>query len=66
MPLQNRVTPFAEIIAVPARGMLMGKAGQHGNVLKIRPPLVFEAEHAELFLEAFADALADPAVPGVG
>jgi len=27
MPLQNRVTPFAEIIAVPDRGMFMGNRG---------------------------------------
>ena len=53
----------AMVEAIKRRGMLMGKAGQHGNVLKIRPPLVFEHEHAELFLAAFADALADPAVP---
>ncbi len=38
-------------------GMLLGKAGQHGNVLKVRPPLVFEDTHVDLFLEAFATAL---------
>jgi hypothetical protein len=27
MPLQNRVTPFGEIVAVPARGTLMGNRG---------------------------------------
>src|SRR5580658_6594563 len=27
MPLQNRVTPFGELIAVPARGTLMGNRG---------------------------------------
>ena len=27
MPLQNRVTPFGEIIADPARGMFMGNRG---------------------------------------
>jgi hypothetical protein len=27
MPLQNRVTPFGEIVAVPERGMLMGNRG---------------------------------------
>lgn len=43
--------------AMKERGMLMGKAGQFGNVLKIRPPLVFDSEHAELFLDAFGDAL---------
>jgi hypothetical protein len=27
MPLQNRVTPFGELVAVPARGMLFGNRG---------------------------------------
>ena len=27
MPLQNRVTPFGEIVAIPQRGMLMGNRG---------------------------------------
>ncbi len=43
--------------ALKSRLILLGKAGQHGNVLKIRPPLVFENEHAELFLDAFRDCL---------
>ncbi len=31
MPLQNRVTPFGEIIAVPDRGMFMGNRGRLHN-----------------------------------
>src|ERR1051326_3974607 len=27
MPLRNRVTPFGEIVAIPARGTLMGNRG---------------------------------------
>ena len=45
--------------ALKARGFLLGKAGQFGNVLKIRPPLVFEQQHADLFLTAFAEVVAD-------
>ncbi len=41
-------------------GFLMGRSGQHGNVLKVRPPLVFEREHADLFLEGFAAAVSKP------
>lgn len=41
-------------------GFLMGRSGQHGNVLKVRPPLVFEREHADLFLEGFASAVSTP------
>ncbi|MGI9595933.1 MAG: aspartate aminotransferase family protein [Acidimicrobiales bacterium] len=47
----------AMVEAMKSRNILMGRAGQHGNVLKIRPPLVFDDEHADLFLGAFADAL---------
>lgn len=44
--------------ALKQRNMLVGKAGQHGNVIKIRPPLVFEQQHADLFLDAFTEAVA--------
>lgn len=39
------------------RNVLIGTAGRHGNVLKIRPPLCFSREHADIFLETFADVL---------
>jgi hypothetical protein len=41
------------------RHVLISSAGPHGNVLKIRPPLVFAAEHAELLVETLDQALAD-------
>ena len=34
-------------------GFLMSNAGEFGNVVKIRPPLVFQREHADRFLNAF-------------
>jgi 4-aminobutyrate aminotransferase-like enzyme len=34
-------------------GVLVGTTGPGGEVLKIRPPLIWEAEHVEYFLEAF-------------
>jgi 4-aminobutyrate aminotransferase-like enzyme len=40
------------------RNILIGTAGKHGNVLKIRPPLCFAREHADMFLEGFTEALA--------
>lgn len=49
----------AMVEALKQRNMLVGRAGQHFNVLKVRPPLVFEQEHADLFLEAFASAAAE-------
>ncbi|HML27933.1 MAG TPA: aminotransferase class III-fold pyridoxal phosphate-dependent enzyme [Hyphomicrobium sp.] len=43
------------------RNILIGIAGRHGNVLKIRPPLCFNREHADIFLDGFRGALADAA-----
>ncbi len=39
------------------KGFLIANAGALGNVLKIRPPLVFTKEHADLFLTAFAETI---------
>jgi 4-aminobutyrate aminotransferase-like enzyme len=44
--------------ALRQRNILIGTAGKHGNVLKIRPPLCFSREHADMFLDAFSDVLA--------
>jgi 4-aminobutyrate aminotransferase-like enzyme len=39
------------------KGFLMTNMGALGNILKIRPPLVFAREHADLFLEALGEVL---------
>jgi 4-aminobutyrate aminotransferase-like enzyme/Ser/Thr protein kinase RdoA (MazF antagonist) len=39
------------------QGILVGRTGKHGDVLKIRPPLVFTDEHAELLVVALDRAL---------
>lgn len=39
-------------------GILLGTSGPFGNVIKIRPPLVFNREHAALLLEGLEAALA--------
>jgi 4-aminobutyrate aminotransferase-like enzyme len=39
------------------RGVLIGTAGRHGNVLKIRPPLCITAEEATLIVAAVGHAL---------
>ena len=41
------------------RHVLISSAGLHANVLKIRPPLVFRTEHAEMLAEALDQALAE-------
>jgi 4-aminobutyrate aminotransferase-like enzyme len=33
------------------RGVLISAAGAYGNVLKVRPPLCFSRDNADLFLE---------------
>jgi 4-aminobutyrate aminotransferase-like enzyme len=38
-------------------GVLVGLTGKHEDVLKIRPPLVFGDEHAELLVSALDRAL---------
>jgi 4-aminobutyrate aminotransferase-like enzyme len=39
------------------KGVLIGTTGPKRNVLKIRPPMVFNQEHAELLLTILKDAL---------
>ena len=43
--------------AMRQRGILLSATGPAGNVLKIRPPLVFQHEHADLLLQALDEAL---------
>ena len=38
-------------------GVLVGREGRHGNVLKIRPPIVFQPVHVERLLAALDRAL---------
>jgi 4-aminobutyrate aminotransferase-like enzyme len=38
--------------------VLVGREGPHGNVLKIRPPLAFQCEHADIVVDALDKALA--------
>ena len=39
------------------RGVLVGRCGKHDNMLKIRPPLVFTTDHADLLVERLAESL---------
>jgi 4-aminobutyrate aminotransferase-like enzyme len=47
--------------ALREQGILISATGPDGNVLKIRPPLVFQREHADLLLQALDDALTSTA-----
>jgi len=49
-------TPAPEIASgvingLREHGVLIGAAGAYGNVLKIRPPLCFSREHADMVVE---------------
>ena len=60
---RTRQTPATDLAAklvnaMRQRGVLLGRTGLHGNVLKIRPPMVFAREDGSLLLEALADSLA--------
>jgi len=37
-------------------GVLIGKEGLHGNILKLRPPIVFRREHADMAIAALDSA----------
>lgn len=45
------------------QGVLVGTTGPQGNVLKVRPPLVFGREHADLLVERL-DAVLGPLASG--
>jgi 4-aminobutyrate aminotransferase-like enzyme len=45
--------------ALRDRGILIGRTGPRHNVLKIRPPLVFAEEHAELLVDGLTAVLAE-------
>jgi 4-aminobutyrate aminotransferase-like enzyme len=38
---------------------LTGREGHFGNVFKIRPPLAFKREHADMLVEAMDRALSE-------
>ncbi|MFT3732000.1 MAG: aminotransferase class III-fold pyridoxal phosphate-dependent enzyme [Hyphomicrobium sp.] len=55
----DRVAAEKIVNGMRDRNILIGIAGGHGNVLKIRPPLCFTRAHADIFLDGFKGALAD-------
>jgi 4-aminobutyrate aminotransferase-like enzyme/Ser/Thr protein kinase RdoA (MazF antagonist) len=54
-PATGRARRITE--AMRERGILLGSTGPAGNVLKIRPPLIFQREHADLLLQGLDDVL---------
>ena len=40
-------------------GVLMGTDGPYDNVIKLRPPMIFKREHADLLLQVLDQSMAD-------
>lgn len=55
--LDARAETRRVVNAMRERGVLLGATGRDGNVLKIRPPLTFEPQHAQLLLQELETAL---------
>jgi 4-aminobutyrate aminotransferase-like enzyme len=65
---QEKRTPAPEVMprlleALRERGVLAGKAGPAGHILKIRPPIVLRREHVDLFLDTLEGALGQIDLP---
>jgi 4-aminobutyrate aminotransferase-like enzyme len=41
------------------RGVLVSRIGIKDNILKIRPPMPFSRQHADLLVDTFDEAMAD-------
>ncbi len=53
----DQAAAVAGVNALRERNVLIGTAGQHGNIWKIRPPLCFKRDHADIFAEAVEHVL---------
>lgn len=61
------MTPATGFVAdlvenVVARGVLLNRIGRHANTLKIRPPMPFSRENADLLVDTLTAALAETPV----
>jgi 4-aminobutyrate aminotransferase-like enzyme len=64
----DRMTPASDFVAdvverMVARGFLLNRIGRAGNTLKMRPPMPFGIEHADLLMDALTEVLAETPVP---
>ena len=55
----SRETARSLLESLVGRGVLVGLTGPRGDVLKVRPPLVWEAAHVDLFIDRLHQSLAD-------
>ena len=62
------LTPATDFVAdlvegMVERGFILNRIGRHANTLKIRPPMPFSTDHADLLADALEDALRATLVP---
>jgi len=62
------LTPATDFVAdlvegMVERGFILNRIGRHANTLKIRPPMPFSTDHADLLADALEDALRATPVP---
>jgi 4-aminobutyrate aminotransferase-like enzyme/Ser/Thr protein kinase RdoA (MazF antagonist)/SAM-dependent methyltransferase len=62
-PASRRAFARSLLDAIRDRHVLAGLTGPDGTVLKVRPPLIWDTGHADLFAAAVADALAATRLP---
>ena len=53
----DRLGAIEKVNQLKERGFLIGNAGAYGNILKMRPPLVFSEANTDEFLDAFEQVL---------
>jgi 4-aminobutyrate aminotransferase-like enzyme len=60
-PNDPEARPFARALLdqLAAQHVLAGRTGPAGTVLKVRPPLIWQKEHADQFADALSAALGD-------
>lgn len=60
-PASAFVTDLVE--RMKGKGILLGKVGRHGNILKMRPPMVISVEQADRVMNALKEVLAEAPMP---
>jgi 4-aminobutyrate aminotransferase-like enzyme len=55
--VQNEKVALDAVNALKRRRILLGESGRANDVLKIRPPLVFDREDADRLLEGISEVL---------
>ena len=55
--MTDAATARATVEGLRRQGVLVGRTGPHGNVVKVRPPMVFSRHHGDLLVSRLATVL---------